>query len=193
VRWTEGADGRLVFALYFGSGKETQPTHSKARMKRHKKGEDAMAMQSTGSAHPALSYTDGVAAGMSDALLLVGRVFIASVFVLTAWGGSPNVGYLTSLGYPNPASMSLLAIAVEWIIGATLILGIGTRYGVLLALLYVIIASVTAHRYWQFPQAQQVVQYIFATKNLSILGGLLVLFVTGAGRFSIDGMMSSNR
>jgi putative oxidoreductase len=149
-----------------------------------------MAMQSTGSAHPLLSYTDGIAAGMSDALLLAARILIASVFVLTAWGSSPNVGYLTSLGYPNPAAMSLLAITVEWIVGIMLILGVGTRYGVLLGVLYVIIATVTAHRYWQYAQAAQGVQYIFLTKNIAILGGMLALFVTGAGRFSIDAMRS---
>ena len=152
-----------------------------------------MAMQSTGSAHPVLSYTDGIAVGMGDAMLLVGRILVASVFVLTAWGGSPNVGYLTSLGYPSPAIWSWVAITAEWVIGFTLVFGVATRYGVLLALLYVIIATATAHRYWQFPQAQQVVQYIFAAKNLAILGGLLVLFVTGAGRFSVDGMASGKR
>ena len=75
------------------------------------------------------------------------------MFVMTAWGSSPNPGYLTSLGYPSPASMSLLAIAVEWIIGVTLILGVGTRYGALLGLLYVIIATATAHRYWNYARA----------------------------------------
>jgi putative oxidoreductase len=149
-----------------------------------------MAMQTTGSAHPILSYADGAAAGTADAVLLVGRILLASVFVLTAWGGSPNVGYLTSLGYPMPAFWSVVAIVSEWIIGVTLVLGLGTRYGTLLAIIYVIVASVTAHRYWQFPAAQQTVQYIFLTKNFSILGGLLLLFVTGAGRFSIDAMRS---
>ena len=149
-----------------------------------------MAMQSTQSSHPLLSFSDGVATGTSDAVLLVGRILVASVFVLTAWGGSPNVGYLTGLGYPNPALWSFVAIVAEWVIGITLIFGVATRYGALLALLYVIIATVTAHRYWQYPQAQQLVQYIFATKNLAILGGVLVLFVTGAGRYSIDTMLA---
>ena len=148
-----------------------------------------MALQKTRSSHPLLSCTDGIAAA-SDPLLLVGRVLIAAVFVLTAGTGSPNVGYLTSLGLPMPAFWSALAIAVEWIISVSLILGLATRYGALLGLLYVIVASVIAHRYWQYPQAQQTVQYIFLTKNLAIAGGLVLMFVTGAGRLSVDRMLA---
>ena len=133
-----------------------------------------------------LYLTDGTARRAADPLLLVGRILLGSVFILTAWGWSPNPGYLTNLGYPAPVFMSWLAIAVEWVIGIALVLGIAVRYAALLGLIYVIIATVTAHRYWQYPQAQQLVQYIFATKNLSIFGGLLVLFVTGGGRYSID-------
>jgi len=151
-----------------------------------------MALQSNRSSHPLLSCTDAIATQMSDALLLVGRVLIAALFFLTAWFGSPNVGYLTSLGYPNPGLMSPLAITVEFVIIISLVLGVATRYGALLGLLFVIVATVTAHRYWGYPQAQQVVQYIFLTKNLGIAGGLLLLFVTGPGRFSIDRMLSDN-
>jgi putative oxidoreductase len=142
------------------------------------------------SSHHLFSCTDGIADGMSDPIILVGRVLIAAVFLLTAWFGSPNAGYLTSLGYPNPSLMSTLAVAVEYVIIVSLVLGIATRYGALLGLLFVIVATVTAHRYWQYPQPQQGVQYIFLTKNLAIAGGLLVLFVTGAGRISIDRMLS---
>jgi putative oxidoreductase len=130
---------------------------------------------------------------MSDALFLIGRVLLAAVFLLTAWFGSPNAGYLTSLGYPSPEVMSMLGITVEYIIIISLVLGIGTRYGALLGLLFVIIATVSAHRYWTYPQAQQGVQWIFLTKNLAIAGGLIVLFVTGGGRFSVDQMLAGRK
>jgi putative oxidoreductase len=127
---------------------------------------------------------------MYDWLLLIGRVLVAAVFFLTAWFGSPNVGYLTSLGYPVPDILSPVAVTVEFIGVASIVLGLATRYGALLGLLFVIIATVTAHRYWTYPQPQQLVQYIFLTKNLAIAGGLVLLFATGAGRYSIDRMLS---
>ena len=144
------------------------------------------------SSHPLLSCADGVAAGMSDTLLLIGRILIAAMFLLTVWFGSPNVGYLTSINFISPDIMSPLARIVEWIIVVSLVLGVGTRYGALLGLAFVVIATVAAHRWWGYPQAAQLVQYTFLTKNLAAAGGLIVLFVTGGGAISVDRFLAKS-
>jgi putative oxidoreductase len=138
------------------------------------------------SSHPILSYTDGIATAMSDIILLVARLLLAALFLMTVWGGGPNVAYLKSINYIAPEFMSPLAHVVEWIVIVSLILGLATRYGALLGFVFVVIAFATAHRYWEFPQAAQAVQYTFLTKDIAIAGGLLALFVTGAGRLSVD-------
>jgi putative oxidoreductase len=145
----------------------------------------------TRSSHSLLSYTDGIATGMADTWLLIGRVLIALVFLMTVSTGGPAAAYLKSLSYPSPDMMSTLAHVVEWIVVISLILGIGARYGALLGLVFVVIAFATAHRYWEFPEAAQNLQYALLSKDLAITGGLLVLFVTGAGRFSVDNALSS--
>lgn len=127
---------------------------------------------------------------MTDALLLVGRILIAAMFLMTVWFGSPNVGYLTSINVVSPEVMSPLARVAEWIIVVSLVLGVGTRYGALLALVFVVLATVAAHRWWTYPQAAQLVQYTYLTKNLAVAGGILLLFVTGPGRFSVDAMLA---
>jgi putative oxidoreductase len=144
------------------------------------------------SSHPLLSCADGVVAGMTDTLLLIGRVLIAAMFLLTVWFGSPNVGYLTSINFISPDIMSPLASIVEWIIVVSLVLGVGTRYGALLGLAFVVIATVAAHRWWGYPQAAQLVQYTFLTKNLAAAGGLIVLFVTGGGAISVDRFLAKS-
>ena len=138
------------------------------------------------SSHPLLSHTDSIATGMIDTLVLIARLLLAGVFLFTVWFGSPTAGYLTSINFAAPEAMSLLARVVEWIIVISLVLGIGTRYGALLGLLFVVVASVTAHRWWGYPQAVQLMQYTFLVKNLGVAGGLVLVFVTGAGRFSLD-------
>ena len=55
---------------------------------------------------------------------------------------------------------------------------------------FVVIALVTAHLYWQFPAAAQTLQYVFLSKDLAIAGGALVLFVAGGGRISVDNMLA---
>ena len=129
---------------------------------------------------------------MTDTLLLIGRVLIAAMFLLTVWFGSPNVGYLTSINFISPDIMSPLARIVEWIIVVSLVLGVGTRYGALLGLLFIVIATVAAHRWWGYPQAAQLVQYTFLTKNLAAAGGLIVLFVTGGGAISVDRFLAKS-
>jgi putative oxidoreductase len=149
-----------------------------------------MSPQATKSSHPLLSCTDGIAAGMSDILLLIARLLVAAVFLMTVWTGGPAATYLKSINFIAPDIMSTLAHIVEWIIVVTLVLGVATRYGALLAFAFVVIALVTAHLYWQFPAAAQTLQYAFLSKDLSIAGGTLALFVAGGGRFSVDHMLA---
>src|SRR3569833_2275109 len=139
-----------------------------------------------------LRYTscfDGLADSMRDVLLLVGRIFIAIVFLLTVSGGGPADFYQKSLNYPAPALMATLAHIAEWLIVVTLILGLATRPGALLALVFLVIAVLTAHLYWQYPAAQQHLQWAFLSNYFAIPGGALVLFVTGAGRYCLDAML----
>src|SRR4029078_843423 len=126
---------------------------------------------------PILTYTDGLAVGMNNVIVLVARIVIAQLLFLTALSASPTTGYLTSLGIPSPALWSTIAIAVEWITAFSLIFGVATRYGALLGTVYVIVATALAHRYWEYPQAQQVAQYTNFLKNLATIGGPLFLFV----------------
>jgi putative oxidoreductase len=152
-----------------------------------------MSLQANRSSHPLLSGADGIAASMNDILLLLGRLLIAAVFLMTVWTGGPNVAYLKSINFVSPDFMSPFAHVVEWVVVVTLVLGAATRYGALLACAFVVIAFVTAHRYWEFPQAAQALQYVFLSKDLAITGGTLLLFVTGAGRFSIDHTLKGRR
>ena len=122
----------------------------------------------------------------SDLTILIGRILVASVFVLTAWGGNPTAGFLKSLNYSAPDFWSIVAVVVEWIIGLSIILGIATRYGALLGLVYVVVAVVSAHLYWRYPAQQQTLQYVFFTKDIAIFGGLVLLLATGGGRYSLD-------
>jgi putative oxidoreductase len=156
-----------------------------------------MSMQSSESSHPLLSYTDGIAAGVADAVLLVGRVLLGWLFFWSAvgaggklWNTAGFAGYLKNLGVPAPELWSWIGALVEAVIGIALILGVGTRYAALLCALFLIIATLLAHRYWEYPAAQLGNQRNHFLKNVAIFGGALVIFVTGAGRFSIDRMLA---
>src|SRR5262252_6499740 len=156
-----------------------------------------MSNHTSESSLPVLSYTDGVAASASDVLLLVGRVLIGWLFLVSSagigaklWNHAGFLGYLKNLGAPAPEVSSWIGALVEFVIGAALILGVGTRYAALLCALFLICATALAHRYWEYPAAQLGNQHNHFLKNVAVFGGALLIFVAGPGRFSVDRMLS---
>jgi putative oxidoreductase len=143
------------------------------------------------SSHPLLSWADGFATRSADVLILLGRILLAWLFVAFAYGTMMNfagsLNYFTSLKLPAPALFASVAVLLELVMSAALILGIATRYAAILIFVYVVVATAIAHRYWEYPAGpQQIGQYTNFLKNIAILSGALAIFVTGAGRFSLD-------
>lgn len=136
------------------------------------------------------SAADGLAASSTNALLLVGRILLGWVFFYSGYAKLTNIagttGYFTSLKMPAPELWAWIAGILEFVMGAALILGVATRYAALLVFVFVLIATLLAHRYWEYPAQQVMAQFNNFLKNLSIMGGALLLFVTGAGRISVD-------
>lgn len=56
-------------------------------------------------------------------------------------------------------------------------------------ILFVIVATGISHRFWEYAEAARRTQESQFFKNLSIIGGFLLLFVTGGGRYSLDGWL----
>lgn len=134
--------------------------------------------------------TDAYSNRGGDALVLVARLLIGWLFLDYGWmklmGHEGSVRYLTGLHVPAPELMYWLVVLAELGIGVALILGIATRYASLFTFVYLIIATAIAHRYWEVPPAAVGAQYANFCKNLAIMGGTLLLYVLGAGRFSLD-------
>ena len=141
--------------------------------------------------HSLTSRVDEFATGSADLLILVGRILLAWVFVGSAYGAMTNfsgsVSYFRSLNLPAPELFTATTVALEVLMSAGLILGIGTRYCAVLVFLFVLMATAIAHRYWEYPAgSQQIGQYNHFLKNISIMGGAMLILVTGGGRFSLD-------
>jgi putative oxidoreductase len=153
-----------------------------------------MSTQATPSSNASFAALDGVAAGASDLWLLIGRIALAWVFVAVGWSHIVNpaglAGYITSLKGPAPEILAWIGLIMEAVIAVTIVLGVATRYGAIVAIVFLIISTALAHRYWEYTGPAVGAQYNNFLKNISMLGGFLYVFVFGPGRFSIDAMMS---
>lgn len=143
------------------------------------------------SSHRCLSYADGVAAMWQDFLLLVGRIMIGWIYFQSGWGKIGNIaGYAKSFPRRGLAEwMAYISVPAEFFGGLFLIVGFATRYTVLVMLIFTIVASFSSHAYWSGPEAQRSAQASNFWKNVAIMGGLIVLFVSNSGRFSLDNFL----
>jgi putative oxidoreductase len=151
-----------------------------------------MSMQGSQDAPGYLSCTDKFAAQWQDFLLLVGRVLMGWIFVSSGWRKLMDIpGFVKTMPRRDlPDFLGYVAPPVEFVGGIFLIVGFATRYTSLVMLLFVIIATFSSHRYWNFPEAQQANQNSHFWKNMSMKGGLVFLFITGAGRLAVDRMLA---
>jgi putative oxidoreductase len=127
---------------------------------------------------------------LQNPLALVSRLLLAAVFLpsgISKIGGfEGTAGYIASVGLPMPALGAAVAIAVEVLGGAALILGLGTRWAALALAVFTLVASFFFHNFWAMPEEQQMMQQIAFMKNIGLIGGLLALMAFGAGAFSLD-------
>jgi putative oxidoreductase len=125
-------------------------------------------------------------------LLLAARVLMGWIFVEAGWRKLLAMdGFIQSLAtrrVPYASVMGWLGALLEFFGGLAILLGAWTRCAAVAMIVFVIVATAISHRYWEFtePAARRMQQGQFA-KNLAIIGGFLLMLVTGAGRFSVDG------
>ncbi len=137
------------------------------------------------------------ATGGQDLLLLAARLLLGAIFVESGFGKLMNLagfaGSLEGQGLPMPMLLAALGAAVECFGGLAVVLGAWTRLAAAALIAFTIMATLIAHRYWAYPPEAQGMQRIQFMKNLAIIGGFLALIASGAGRFSVDGLLNRRR
>lgn len=144
-----------------------------------------------------LGYADPLAARASDTVLIVGRFAMGIIFFQSGLAKLATLGAfsasLGSRGVPFAGFWGPVGAISEFVGGAMIILGLGTRYAAALIVIFVIVATAISHRYWEFSEPARRLQEGQFYKNLAIIGGDLFLFICGAGRFSLDAVLMKKR
>jgi putative oxidoreductase len=126
---------------------------------------------------------------INDDLILVARLFLATLFLIFGWRKltdfSGTVSQLVQLGAPLPRLAAGVATFMELPVAFAVALGAFARPAALLMFFYTFGTALIAHRYWTIKGAERVDSMDSFYKNLSIMGGFLLLYVTGPGKYSV--------
>ncbi len=128
---------------------------------------------------------------VTHAAALVGRVLLASLFVISGFGKitgfSGTAAFMASKGMPMPEVLLVGAIAVELGAGLLLALGWQARWAALAIFLFTIPATLIFHNPAGLDAQAAQAQMTHLLKNLSIMGGMLMVVAYGPGAWSLEG------
>ena len=130
--------------------------------------------------------------GINDELILAARLLLATLFLI--FGGrklrdfSGTVGQMRQLGVPTPVLAAGVATFMELPVAFAVAVGAFTRPAAVLMFFYTLGTALIGHRYWTMTGEDYVDGMDGFYKNLSIMGGFLLLYVTGPGKYAIDGL-----
>jgi putative oxidoreductase len=134
-----------------------------------------------------------VANDINDGLILAARLLLATLFLIFGWRKlrdySGTVSQLVRLGVPVPALAAVVATFMELPVAFSVAIGAFARPAALLLGLYTLGTALIGHHYWTITGADRVDSMDGFYKNLSIIGGFVLLYVTGAGKYSIDALL----
>ena len=125
-----------------------------------------------------------------DVAALVGRVLLAVLFLWSGYakitGYDDTAGYMAGAGLPMVSVMLPLTILVELGAGIALVVGWKARWAAVALAAFTVVATLTFHRYWAMTPDQVMFNSAMFYKNVTVIGGLLMVVAFGAGRISVD-------
>lgn len=122
-------------------------------------------------------------------VLLIGRLLYAFMFIHASVGhfSAATIGYAAGKGVPLASIMVPLSGFMALLGGLSIALGFKAKWGAWLIVLFLVPVTVMMHNFWTVsdPDMRQMQQIMFM-KNLSMLGGALILTYFGSGPLSLD-------
>src|ERR1700723_266036 len=131
--------------------------------------------------------------GINDELTLAARLLLATLFLIFGYRKlrdySGTVSQIVQLGVPMPVLAAAVATFMELPVAFAVAVGAFTRPSAALMALYTLGTALIGHRYWTVKGTDYVDSLDGFFKDLSIMGGFLLLYITGAGKYSIDALL----
>src|ERR1700722_3782942 len=146
-------------------------------------------MSSIASAERSPSQSTSVSSSSAGIIVFLGRLLFALIFIMSGPRHfmSQTIAYAAAQGVP----MASIAVPPSGLIailgGLSILLGYRARIGAWLIALFLIGVTPMLHKFWGVtdPMMHQM-QFIMFMKNVSMLGGALLISQLGSGPWSLD-------
>ncbi|HXZ48188.1 MAG TPA: DoxX family protein [Usitatibacter sp.] len=136
-----------------------------------------------------MTQPNTVQAGCTNAAALAGRILLAILFIMSGFGkitGYDGTAQYMATKLPMVSVLLPLTILTELGGGILLAVGYKARWVGLALAGFTLLAGLLFHDYWNADAAHRMGQYINFWKNVSITGGMLMVFAFGPGAWSVD-------
>ena len=114
---------------------------------------------------------------------VLGRIFLSTIFLIE--GINKIFNYENTIEYMEnfsvPVYLAIPAIIVEILFPLLLVVGYQTKISALVLAMFTLATALIFHT--DFTNQMQLTSFL---KNFAIAGGFLIIFVNGAGKYSID-------
>lgn len=124
-------------------------------------------------------------------LVLLGRIFYSAIFIGSGIGhfttGSMHFAQMHHV--PNPEFLVPLSGVIALLGGFSILLGYKARVGAWLIVIFLIPMTLMMHKFWDMQEpGERFIQQAMFMKNLSMLGGALLIAYWGAGPWSLGSL-----
>jgi|ERR1700733_880474 putative oxidoreductase len=131
--------------------------------------------------------------GIHDEIILAARLLLAALFLVFGWRKltdlSGTFNQMVHEGLHLPGLATAVSTFMELPVAFAVAIGAFTRPAALLMALYTVGTAFIGHHFWTVKAADRVDSMDGFFKDLSIVGGFLLLFITGAGKYSVDALL----
>jgi putative oxidoreductase len=138
-------------------------------------------------------YRAGAKRFSQSAVVLGGRLLYVLVFLMAGpmHFSKQEIGYAASAGVPLASILVPLSGLMAFLGGLSILLGYRAKIGAWLIVLFLVPVTLTMHNFWAAPDPTTAqIQVVMFMKNVSMLGGALLISHFGAGPFSLDARSS---
>jgi len=121
---------------------------------------------------------------------VLGRIFLSTIFLIEGtnkiFNYEETIQYMENFGVPE--YLAIPAIILEILFPLLLIIGYQTKIAALVMMIFTIVVAIIFHTNFD-----DQMQFITFFKDIAIAGGFIIIFVNGAGKFSVDYKLKSNK